>query len=127
MTFGPRSMTACRAPPVRNKPPSEAGVADQLAFDFQKQEVRGRYRAVPMPIGSMNKTDGQLILQGTDLSFAWSAVIFLKDGNRRGSTRGIGLFRPVHTAITCANSELPQSPPGNSGERVVHADAIAAA
>jgi len=60
--------------------PSEAGVADHLDIDFQKKEVRGRYRAVPMPIGAMNKTNEQLILQGTDLSFAWSAVIFLKDG-----------------------------------------------
>ncbi len=60
--------------------PSEAGVADHLDIDFQKKEVRGRYRAVPMPIGSMNTTNEQLILQGTDLSFAWASVIFLKDG-----------------------------------------------
>ena len=60
--------------------PSEVGMADQLDIDFVKKEVRGRYRAVPLPIGSMNKTEEQLILQGTDLSFAWSAVIFLADG-----------------------------------------------
>jgi len=54
--------------------------ADALDFDFAKKEVRGRYRPKPMPIGNMNVTAEQLILQGTDLLFAWTAVILLDNG-----------------------------------------------
>ena len=81
LTCTPTQINDCLPGAACTQPtPSEAGVSDQLAIDFAKKEVRGRYRSVPMPIGSMNKTNEQLILQGTDLSFAWSAVIFLADG-----------------------------------------------
>lgn len=57
-----------------------AGFADHITLDFAKKEARGRYRPDPLPIRSVDRTDEQLILQGTDLKFAWSAVIFQADG-----------------------------------------------
>jgi hypothetical protein len=60
--------------------PEEAGVSDALAIDFATREVRGRYREKPMPIGNLERTAEQLILQGTDLLFAWSMVTQLETG-----------------------------------------------
>ncbi|MBI2992844.1 MAG: hypothetical protein HYY48_01550 [Gammaproteobacteria bacterium] len=50
-----------------------------MSIDFLKKEASGRYRKTPLPIANMQITESQLILPGTDLQFAWSAVIFQKD------------------------------------------------
>lgn len=57
-----------------------AGFGESITLDFAKKEAKGKYRAEPLAIRSMDRTDEQLILQGTDLKFAWSAVIFQADG-----------------------------------------------
>lgn len=54
--------------------------SSDLTVDFAKKEARGRYRKNPLPIANMQTTESQLIVQGTDLQFAWSAVINQKDG-----------------------------------------------
>lgn len=62
------------------KTPESAGFGDTIMLDFSKKQATGKYRPDPLPIRSLDRTDEQLILQGTDLKFAWSAVIFQADG-----------------------------------------------
>lgn len=67
--------TACK-----ETTPEAAGFGDNITLDFTNKVAKGKYRPDPLPIRSMDRTDEQLILQGTDLKFAWSAVIFQADG-----------------------------------------------
>lgn len=66
--------------PCKQTTTAEAGFADQIAVDFDKKQASGPYRKEPLPIDNLNQSEEQVILQGTNLSFAWSAVIFKKDG-----------------------------------------------
>lgn len=59
--------------PERNQPP----VVD---IDFSKKEVRSPFRTALLSVTHSRVTDESLILQGTDLLFAWSALIKKKTG-----------------------------------------------
>jgi hypothetical protein len=59
--------------PERNQPP----IVD---IDFGKKEVRSPFRTALLSVTHSRVTDESLILQGTDLLFAWSALIKKKSG-----------------------------------------------
>ena len=58
--------------------PSELGVPQFLRIDFAKKTVTGPQRTTP--IRFMQKDESQILLQGTELSFAWTIVLDKVDG-----------------------------------------------
>ncbi len=55
-------------------------VTPVFGIDFVKKQVRSPYRTTLLHISHQTTTPESLVLQGTDLLFAWSAVIHRKTG-----------------------------------------------
>jgi hypothetical protein len=51
-----------------------------MDIDFAGKTIKTPYRTTLLPIQNSAMNDEQLILQGTDLKFAWSAVVLRKTG-----------------------------------------------
>ena len=60
-------------------PPPKGGL--KVLIDFANKSVKTPYRTDLLPIQNSATNDEQLILQGTNLKFAWSAVVLRKDGS----------------------------------------------
>lgn len=52
----------------------------EMRIDFAKKLVNTPYRTTALPIQNSSKNDEQLVMQGTDLKFAWSAIVNRKSG-----------------------------------------------
>ena len=53
----------------------ESDKAPEFGFDVGKKQVKSPFRTTLLPIQHVGKNKKSLVLQGTDLEFAWSAVI----------------------------------------------------
>jgi len=53
--------------------PADIGLPQFMRIDFVKKTIRGTSRTTP--IESMAKTPGQILMQGTELGFAWTLVL----------------------------------------------------
>jgi len=53
--------------------PADIGLPQFMRIDFAKKTIRGTSRTTP--IESMAKTPGQILMQGTELGFAWTLVL----------------------------------------------------
>jgi hypothetical protein len=58
--------------------PTELGAPQFLRIDFAKKAVVGPARATPIRL--MESTEHQILLQGTELGFAWTVVLDKDDG-----------------------------------------------
>ncbi|WP_309491346.1 hypothetical protein [Trinickia mobilis] len=58
--------------------PADLGAPRFLSIDFAKKLISGPIRATP--IVSMNKAQGQILMQGTELDYAWTVVLDTNDG-----------------------------------------------
>jgi len=58
-----------------NRLKPESDVAPVFGIDVAKKEVRSPFRTSVLPIQNVIENKESLVLQGTDLQFAWSAVI----------------------------------------------------
>ena len=58
--------------------PAELGAPRFLSIDFTKKLISGPNRATP--IVTMNKAQGQILMEGTELDYAWTVVLDTSDG-----------------------------------------------
>ncbi|QCP54841.1 hypothetical protein FAZ95_26160 [Trinickia violacea] len=58
--------------------PADLGAPRFLSIDFTKKIISGPNRATP--IVSMSKAQGQILMQGTELDFAWTVALDTSDG-----------------------------------------------
>jgi hypothetical protein len=58
--------------------PAELGAPRFLSIDFTGKTISGPLRATP--IVSMSKDQGQILMQGTELGYAWTVVLDTSDG-----------------------------------------------
>lgn len=58
--------------------PDEIGAPPFMRIDFDKKTVSGSQRA--SPVRFMDKTDKQLLLQGTELGYAWTIAVDQSNG-----------------------------------------------
>jgi hypothetical protein len=58
--------------------PTDLGAPRFLSIDFNKKIISGPIRTTP--IVSMNKAQGQILMQGTELGYAWTVVLDTSDG-----------------------------------------------
>ena len=58
--------------------PADLGAPRFLSIDFTKNIIAGPIRATP--IVSMSKAQGQILMQGTELDYAWTVVLDTSDG-----------------------------------------------
>ena len=70
----------------------EGDKAPVLKIDVAAKQVRSPYRTDLLPIGNVTSNEESLVLQGTNLQFAWSALInratgamTLAIGDRKGA------------------------------------------
>jgi hypothetical protein len=59
--------------------PAELGAPQFLRIDFEKKAVSGPQRSTP--IRFMENGPAQILLQGTELGFAWTIVLDKQDGS----------------------------------------------
>ena len=59
--------------------PASVGVPDFMRIDFARQTIAGPRRTTQ--IRSIDKSGDQLLLQGTELGYAWSIAIDKSDGS----------------------------------------------
>jgi hypothetical protein len=52
----------------------------ELRVDFAGKTIKTPYRTDKLPIQNSSSNDEQLVMQGTDLKFAWSAIVNRKSG-----------------------------------------------
>ena len=52
----------------------------QVRIDFANKTIKTPYRSDLLPIQNSATNDEQLVMQGTDLKFAWSAIVNRKTG-----------------------------------------------
>ena len=52
----------------------------EIRVDFANKTIKTPYRTDLLPIQNSATNDEQLVMQGTDLKFAWSAIINRKTG-----------------------------------------------
>jgi hypothetical protein len=74
----------------------------ELRIDFAGKTVKTPYRTDKLPIQNSSSDDEQLVMQGTDLKFAWSAIVNRKSGaltlavaDRKGSYVIFGKCKPA--------------------------------
>ncbi|HTT01106.1 MAG TPA: hypothetical protein VMG11_03380 [Steroidobacteraceae bacterium] len=60
------------------KPESKGPI--EMQIDFANKTVKTPYRTTLLPIQNSAMNEQQLIMQGTDLKFAWSAIVNRKTG-----------------------------------------------
>jgi hypothetical protein len=53
--------------------PADMGLPQFMRIDFAKKTIQGTSRSTP--IESIEKTPGQILMQGTELGFAWTLVL----------------------------------------------------
>jgi hypothetical protein len=53
--------------------PADIGLPQFMRIDFAKKTIQGTSRSTP--IQSMEKTPGQILMQGTELGSAWTLVL----------------------------------------------------
>ena len=53
--------------------PADIGLPQFMRVDFAKKTIQGTSRTTP--IETIDKTPGQVLLQGTELGFAWTLVL----------------------------------------------------
>jgi hypothetical protein len=58
--------------------PADLGAPRFLSIDFTKKIISGPIRATP--IVSMNRAEGQILMQGTERDFAWTVVLDTNSG-----------------------------------------------
>ena len=63
-----------------NRLKPESDVAPVFGIDVAKKEVRSPFRTSVLPIQHVTQNKDSVVLQGTDLQFAWSAVIHRTKG-----------------------------------------------
>jgi hypothetical protein len=51
-----------------------------MRIDFANKTIKTPYRTELLPIQNSAINDEQLVMQGTDLKFAWSAIVKRKTG-----------------------------------------------
>lgn len=52
----------------------------EMQVDFANKTMKTPYRTDKLPIQNSAKNDEQLVMQGTDLKFAWSAIVTRRTG-----------------------------------------------
>jgi hypothetical protein len=52
----------------------------EMRVDFANKTIKSPYRTNLLPIQNSATNDEQLVMQGTDLRFAWSAIVNRKTG-----------------------------------------------
>jgi hypothetical protein len=52
----------------------------EVRIDFANKTIKTPYRSDLLPIQNSATNDEQLVMQGTDLKFAWSAIVNRKTG-----------------------------------------------
>ncbi|HTT44044.1 MAG TPA: hypothetical protein VMG33_13305 [Steroidobacteraceae bacterium] len=62
------------------KPEAGSKIKPEMHIDFAGKTVKTPYRTSLLPIQNSAVNDEQLQMQGTDLKFAWSAVVNRKTG-----------------------------------------------
>ena len=60
--------------------PSEIGAPPFMRIDFEKKTVIGPNRATPRLFMEKSDSDGQVLLQGTEIGFGWTMAIDIKAG-----------------------------------------------
>jgi hypothetical protein len=55
--------------------PSEKNKPYAIQIDFANKTVSTPYRTIPLPIQNSATNDEQLIIQGTDMKYAWTGII----------------------------------------------------
>jgi hypothetical protein len=60
------------------KPQSKGPI--EMRIDFANKTIKTPYRTDLLPIQNSANNDEQLVMQGTDLKFAWSAIVKRKTG-----------------------------------------------
>jgi hypothetical protein len=63
-----------------NKLKSQSKGPVEVRVDFANKTIKTPYRTDLLPIQNSATNDEQLVMQGTDLKFAWSAIINRKSG-----------------------------------------------
>jgi hypothetical protein len=63
-----------------NKLKSETKGVAEVRIDFANKTVKTPYRTDLLPIQNSASNNEQLIIQGTDLKFAWSSIVNRKTG-----------------------------------------------
>ena len=63
-----------------NRLKPESDVAPVFGIDVAKKEVQSPFRTSVLPIQTVTQNKDSVVLQGTDLQFAWSAVIHRTKG-----------------------------------------------
>ncbi|CAB3748038.1 hypothetical protein [Paraburkholderia solisilvae] len=58
--------------------PGDLGLPQFMKIDFAKKTIEGTSRSTP--IQSIDKSPGQVLMQGTELGFAWTLVIDSTNG-----------------------------------------------
>jgi len=69
----PSKPTCSRMKPESNIPPV-------FGVDFAKKEIRSPFRTALLPVVSTSTNKDSLVMQGTDLLMAWSALVDRKTG-----------------------------------------------
>jgi hypothetical protein len=59
---------------------SQSKGTGEMRVDFANKTVKSPYRTELLPIQNSATNEEQLVMQGTDLKFAWSAIINRKSG-----------------------------------------------
>jgi hypothetical protein len=59
---------------------SQSKGVGEIRIDFANKTVKTPYRTDLLPIQNSATNDEQLVMQGTDLKFAWSAIVKRKTG-----------------------------------------------
>jgi hypothetical protein len=68
-----------QCPPIEKTAPLK-GQKPYFVVDFANKQIQSPYRTAVMPITTKIVDKEQIVLQGTDLSFAWSMIINRKTG-----------------------------------------------
>jgi len=78
LTCTPKLTQDCKADKGCGKfvpDPSEKGKPYTIQIDFANKTVTTPYRTIPLPIQNSATNDEQLIIQGTDMKYAWTAIV----------------------------------------------------
>jgi hypothetical protein len=59
--------------------PADIGLPQFMKIDFAKKTIEGTTRTTP--IQSIDKAPGQVLMQGTELGFAWTLVLDSTNGD----------------------------------------------
>ena len=80
LTCTPSSGRDCKPTAGCTALKSQAKGPVQVRIDFANKTIKTPYRTQLLPIQNSATNDEQLVMQGTDLKFAWSAIVNRKTG-----------------------------------------------